>query len=91
MRATDVIRMNDMLPYVYAKADAQRGRKGGTWRQALRGGTRHVGFAARRAVLDLLSKPPRSDDETPVLRLLRGAARGVPVDAHRQHLSRKYG
>jgi hypothetical protein len=41
--------------------------------------------------LDLLSKPPRSDDQTPVLRMLRGAARGgVSADAHRRHLSRKY-
>lgn len=40
--------------------------------------------------LDLLSKPPQVDDETPVLRLLRGAARGVPADAQRRHLSRKY-
>jgi len=40
--------------------------------------------------LDLLSKPPKSDDLTPVLRLLRGAARGVSADAHRRHLSRKY-
>lgn len=40
--------------------------------------------------LALLSKPPKSDDQTPVLRLLRGAARRVPADAHRRHLSRKY-
>jgi hypothetical protein len=40
--------------------------------------------------LALLSKPPRSEDETPVLRMLRGAARAVPADAHRRHLSRKY-
>jgi hypothetical protein len=40
--------------------------------------------------LDLLSRPPKADDETPVLRLLRGAARGVPADAHRRHLRRKY-
>jgi hypothetical protein len=40
--------------------------------------------------LDLLSKPPESDDQTPVLRLLRGAARGVSAEAHRRHLSRKY-
>jgi len=40
--------------------------------------------------LDLLSKPPKADDQTPVLRMLRGAARGVPADAHRRHLSRKY-
>jgi hypothetical protein len=40
--------------------------------------------------LDLLSKPPKSDDQTPVLRMLRGVARSVPADAHRRHLSRKY-
>lgn len=40
--------------------------------------------------LDLLSKPFKSDDQTPVLRLLRGAARGVPAEARRRHLSRKY-
>jgi hypothetical protein len=40
--------------------------------------------------LDLLSKPPRSDDQTPVLRLLRGSGRGVSADAHLRHLSRKY-
>ena len=40
--------------------------------------------------LGLLSKPPKSDDQTPVLRMLRGAARGVPADAHRRHLGRKY-
>jgi hypothetical protein len=40
--------------------------------------------------LDLLSKAPKSDDETPVLRMLRGAARGVSAGAHRRYLSRKY-
>jgi hypothetical protein len=40
--------------------------------------------------LGLLSKPFKPDEETPVLRMLRGAARGVPADAHRRHLSRKY-
>jgi hypothetical protein len=40
--------------------------------------------------LDVVSRPPSSDDDTPVLRLLRGVARGVPADAHRRHLSRKY-
>jgi hypothetical protein len=39
--------------------------------------------------LGLLSKPPKSDEPTPVLRMLRGAAGGVPDDAHRRHLSRK--
>jgi hypothetical protein len=33
--------------------------------------------------LDLLSTPPKAGDETPVLRMLRGAARGVPADAQR--------
>ena len=40
--------------------------------------------------LDLLLKPPRSADRTPVLRLLRGTALGVPADAHRRRLGRKY-
>ncbi len=40
--------------------------------------------------LDLVSKPPNSNDGAPVLRLLRGAARGVSADAHRRHLTRKY-
>ena len=40
--------------------------------------------------LDLLSKPPKADDQTPVLRMLRGAARGAPADARRRHLNRKY-
>ena len=40
--------------------------------------------------LGLLSKPPAADEQTPVLRMLRGAARGVPADAHRRHLNRKY-
>lgn len=40
--------------------------------------------------LDLLSRPPQSHDQTPVLRMLRGAGRGVSADAHRRHLTRKY-
>lgn len=40
--------------------------------------------------LSLLSRPPRADDETPVLRMLRGSARGVSADARQRHLSRKY-
>src|SRR4051812_29832708 len=32
--------------------------------------------------LDLLSKPPKRGDATPVLRLLRGAGRGIPAEAH---------
>ena len=40
--------------------------------------------------LGLLSTPPKSDEQTPVLRRLRGVARGVPADAQRRHLSRRY-
>lgn len=41
--------------------------------------------------LALLSRSPQAaDSQTPVLRLLRGAARGVPADAYRRHLRRKY-
>lgn len=40
--------------------------------------------------LGLLSKPFRPDDQTPVLRMLRGAARRVPAGAYRRHRSRKY-
>ena len=40
--------------------------------------------------LGLLSRPVDMADAPPVLRMLRGAARGVPVEAHRRHLARKY-
>ncbi len=40
--------------------------------------------------LDLLSRPFGAAKQPPVLRLLRGAARGVSADAHRRHLTRKY-
>ena len=40
--------------------------------------------------LDLLSRPPEVGRQPPVLRLLRGAARGVSANAHRRHLARKY-
>lgn len=40
--------------------------------------------------LGLLSKPPKSENPTPVLQRLRGAARGVPADAYDEHLGRKY-
>src|ERR1700726_1478825 len=42
-----------MLSYVYAEADAQRRREGGSGREAIRGGSRHLGLSARRA----LSRP----------------------------------
>jgi len=40
--------------------------------------------------LHLLSTPPRSDEQTPVLRMLRGPPRALPADSHRRHVSRKY-
>jgi len=40
--------------------------------------------------LGLLSRPFDMAKAPPVLRLLRGAARGVPADAHRRHVARKY-
>jgi hypothetical protein len=40
--------------------------------------------------LDLLSNPPMADGQTPVLRMLRGAARGVSAGAHRRSVNRKY-
>jgi Family of unknown function (DUF6364) len=65
-------------------------------KKVVRGAKRYAaarGVSVSRLVeryLDLLSKPPRSDDQTPVIRMLRGAARGVSANAHRRHLSRKY-
>ena len=40
--------------------------------------------------LELLSRPFDMAEAPPVLRMLRGAARGIPADAHRRHLTRKY-
>lgn len=40
--------------------------------------------------LSLLSRPPRSEEQTPVLKMLRGAARGESADTYRRHLDRKY-
>jgi Family of unknown function (DUF6364) len=40
--------------------------------------------------LSLLSKPEDAASEPPVLKLLRGSARGGSADAHRRHLARKY-
>lgn len=40
--------------------------------------------------LGLLSKPPKSEEQTPVLKMLRGSARSVSPDAYRQHVDRKY-
>lgn len=40
--------------------------------------------------LDLLARPPRSKEDPPVLRMLRGAAKGVDPEDHRRHLLRKY-
>jgi hypothetical protein len=41
--------------------------------------------------LSLVSKPPRSTEEDPpVLKMLRGAGKGVDAEAYRRHLVRKY-
>ena len=40
--------------------------------------------------LDLLSRPFDMAEAPPVLRMLRGAARGLPANTHRKHLVRKY-
>jgi len=40
--------------------------------------------------LDALAQPGRDDDSPPVLRALRGAARGVNPASHRRHVLRKY-
>jgi hypothetical protein len=40
--------------------------------------------------LDLLSRRFDMTSAPPVLRMLRGAARGIPADAHRKHLLRRY-
>ncbi len=40
--------------------------------------------------LDVLTQPFDMAEAPPVLRMLRGAARGTPADAHRKHLIRKY-
>jgi Family of unknown function (DUF6364) len=40
--------------------------------------------------LALLSKPADVAAQPPVLKLLRGSARGGSAEAHRHHLSRKY-
>ena len=58
------IRMNDVLSYVYAEADAQRGREGGSGREALCGGPRYLRLAACRAV----SRPTCPSRPTPMIR-----------------------
>ncbi|MEK6371065.1 MAG: DUF6364 family protein [Acidobacteriota bacterium] len=40
--------------------------------------------------LALLAEPADAARQPPVLKLLRGAARGESAEAHRRHLSRKY-
>jgi uncharacterized protein DUF6364 len=40
--------------------------------------------------LDLLVRPPKDTEVPPVLRMLRGAAKGLDRDAYRDHLVRKY-
>jgi hypothetical protein len=40
--------------------------------------------------LALLSEPDDAASEPPVLKLLRGSARGGSAEAHHRHLARKY-
>lgn len=40
--------------------------------------------------LDSLSRPQDKSEDPPVLRMLRGAARGVDPEEYRAHLLRKY-
>ena len=40
--------------------------------------------------LDLLGRPPKDLEDPPVLRMLRGAAKGVDSDDYHRHLIRKY-
>ncbi|HUL72807.1 MAG TPA: DUF6364 family protein [Vicinamibacterales bacterium] len=40
--------------------------------------------------LDLLARPLEMSKAPPVLRMLRGAARGVSADTYRKHVMRKY-
>ena len=64
--------------------------------QVVRGAKRYAaarGTSVSRLVeryLGLLSKPPKAENPTPVLQKLRGAGRGVPADAYRRHVDRKY-
>jgi hypothetical protein len=64
--------------------------------QVVRGAKRYAaarGTSVSRLVeryLGLLSTPPKSEERTPVLNMLRGSARDVSADAYRQHLDRKY-
>jgi len=64
--------------------------------RVVRGAKRYA--AARRTsvsqlverYLALLSEPADVAAQPPVLKLLRGSARGGSAEAHRRHLSRKY-
>ncbi len=40
--------------------------------------------------LDLLARPVDMSEAPPVLRMLRGAARGKPAEAYLKHIARKY-
>jgi Family of unknown function (DUF6364) len=40
--------------------------------------------------LDLMARPFEMSDAPPVLRLLRGSARGARAEGYRKHLDRKY-
>lgn len=40
--------------------------------------------------LDLLGRPPKDADAPPVLKMLRGAAKGVDADDYHRYLLQKY-
>lgn len=40
--------------------------------------------------LDVVSRPPRAAEDTPVLARLRGTLTGAEAEEHRAHLRRKY-
>lgn len=40
--------------------------------------------------LDLLARPPKDAEDPPVLRMLRGAAKGVDANDYHRHILRRY-
>lgn len=57
-------------------------------RQAARMGTSLSRLVER--YLSLLGEPAANEEAPPILRELRGAARGIPSETYRRHLERKY-
>ena len=40
--------------------------------------------------LDLLARPPKTEEDPPVLKMLRGAAKGIAPEEYRRHVLRRY-